>query len=77
MRLEVSKKLKVRTQPLSSRRSLSDSFVIYASGQTLFLHHQVPGLVAEICGMVVGVTPKEEQVSYEGESYPSFQRSLI
>lgn len=40
---------------------------MHASGQNLFLHHQVPGLIAEVCGMVVGVIPKEEHVSYEGE----------
>uniref|UniRef100_V5EY47 CST complex subunit STN1 n=1 Tax=Kalmanozyma brasiliensis (strain GHG001) TaxID=1365824 RepID=V5EY47_KALBG len=49
---------------------------MYASGQTLFLHHQVPGLVAKVCGMVVGVTPKEDQVSYEVDDGTSVLRII-
>lgn len=34
-------------------------------GQNLFLHYETPGLIAEVCGMVVGITPKEDQVTYD------------
>ncbi|SJX61672.1 uncharacterized protein SRS1_12656 [Sporisorium reilianum f. sp. reilianum] len=43
-------------------------------GQTLFLHYETPALVAEVCGMVVGITPKEDQVSYEVDDGTSVLR---
>ncbi|SPO24767.1 uncharacterized protein UTRI_01740_B [Ustilago trichophora] len=45
-------------------------------GHNLFLHHETPGLVAEVCGMIVGVTPKEDQVTYEVDDGTSVLRVL-
>ncbi|SNX83311.1 uncharacterized protein MEPE_02018 [Melanopsichium pennsylvanicum] len=45
-------------------------------GQNLFLHHQTPGLVAEICGMVVGVAQKEDQVTYHVDDGTSMLRIM-
>lgn len=42
-------------------------------GQNLFLHYETPGLFAEVCGMIVGVIPKEDQVTYEGTYTPNYQ----
>lgn len=50
------------------------------AGQNLFLHHQTPGLFAHVCGMIVGVQPKDDHVAYERKSphcFPHFAVVLI
>ncbi|SOV04348.1 uncharacterized protein UDID_02356 [Ustilago sp. UG-2017a] len=41
------------------------SFSHALGGQDVFLHHETPAINAEVCGMLVGVTPKENQVIYQ------------
>ncbi|SPO23062.1 uncharacterized protein UTRI_01740 [Ustilago trichophora] len=59
------------------RRIKTIPFLSHAlGGQNLFLHHETPGLIAEVCGMIVGVTPKEDQVTYEVDDGTSVLRVM-
>ncbi|KAI3493242.1 hypothetical protein L1887_42082 [Cichorium endivia] len=40
-------------------------------GQNLFLHHQTPCLFVHVCGMIVGVQPKDDHIAYETPEPPS------
>ncbi|GAC96392.1 hypothetical protein PHSY_003972 [Pseudozyma hubeiensis SY62] len=65
--------LKCTCQQVRSMKTLPElSYAI--GGQTLFLHHERPALRAEVYGMVVGVTAKEDQVHYEVDDGTSVLR---
>lgn len=61
---------KVRTTCSSGLPQRLALALIYP-GQTLFLHYETPALFAEVCGMVVGLTVKEDQIGYEGTFAPT------
>lgn len=67
--------LKCTCRQVRRIRSLP-SFSHALGGQDLFLHYETPGLVAEVCGMIVGVTPKENQVLYEVDDGTSVLRII-
>ncbi|KAJ9478321.1 hypothetical protein PHBOTO_001907 [Pseudozyma hubeiensis] len=65
--------LKCSCQQVRSMKTLPElSYAI--GGQTLFLHYERPALRAEVYGMVVGVTAKEDQVHYEVDDGTSVLR---
>ncbi|KAJ1028709.1 hypothetical protein NDA16_001875 [Ustilago loliicola] len=52
------------------------SFSRALGGQDLYLHHETPAVNAEVCGMVIGVTPKDDQVIYEVDDGTSVLRVI-